>query len=115
MEDYPDLKIKITNSPLSDLLDHFSIVLTSAVTSAAVDGFCAGKYMITIMDPRSLNLSPLKQKGLKGVSFVSSANELAQLLTNLDNINININHGMDYFYINKDMPRWQKLLGVNVI
>ena len=114
-EDYPDLKLKISNLPIPKLLDHYSVVLTGGVTSAAVDAFCAGKYVISILDPRSLNLSPLKVKGIKGVTFVSSVNELAQLLNNIDkiNINININQGEDYFYIERDLPRWRKLLKVD--
>ena len=116
IEDYPDLKLKISNSPIPKLLDHYSVVLTGGVTSAAVDAFCAGKYVITIMDPRNLNLSPLKAKGLKGVSFVSSADDLAQLLNNIDKIkiNININQGGNYFYIERGLPRWRKLLKVDV-
>ena len=108
VEDYPDMEIKITNTSIDKLLDCCTMVFTSSLTSAAVEAFYAGKHVITFVDASALNRSPLK--GYDGVSFVSTADELAQALNNIDKINSNIKQEEDYFYIDRDLPRWRNLL-----
>ena len=107
-KDYPNLKMKITMEPIFKLLDYCDVVYTGRYTSAAVDAYCMGKKVITVLDQNSLNLSPLR--GFSDVSFISTAKELADALNNMENIK-NVNgQGDNYFHLDKHLPRWRKLL-----
>jgi surface carbohydrate biosynthesis protein (TIGR04326 family) len=106
--DYPELDLTITNDPIPMLIDHCSLVYTSSITSAAVDAYCAGKPVVTALDPKSLNLSPLK--GSEGVSFVSSPEALAVVLNRMGQMKEIAGQGKDYFYLDPNLSRWQRLL-----
>ena len=56
--DYPEVRLKLSDQPLSDLIGHFDIAFTSSVNSPAVDVYGAGLKVISAQDPKSLNLSP---------------------------------------------------------
>lgn len=77
-EDYPEIKLTIVKEPLAKLFRECDVVYTSATTSAALDAYCAGKPVISMLDANSLNLSPLRGKA--GVYFVTSSLELIALL-----------------------------------
>jgi len=108
VEDYPELDPMVTNDPIPTLLDHCSLVYTSSTTSAAIDAFCAGKPVVTSLDPKSLNLSPLK--GSEGVYFVSSPGALAAILNRIGQMKEIAGQGKDYFYLDPNLSRWQRLL-----
>ncbi len=74
-EDYPNLKMEISDLSVSILLTECSAVYASAVTSAAVDSYCAGIPTIVFVDANELNLSPLR--GMPHVHFASSAEDLS--------------------------------------
>jgi len=97
-----------SNNTIENLLDSCNVVFTSSSTSAAVEAYCAGKKIITFLDPNTLNFSPLR--GYDDVSFISSAEELAEILNNLEKFNSNTDQGADFFYIDKDLTKWQELL-----
>ncbi len=106
MQDLPGLNCEISTQPIGELLLISDIIYSSSVTSAAVDAYCAGKPVITILDGRSLNLSPLR--GIGGVYFVSSAKELA-IAINEAEVN-ELGQGEGYFYLDIELPRWKKWL-----
>jgi|TARA_Y100000294_G_scaffold68314_1_gene64689 surface carbohydrate biosynthesis protein (TIGR04326 family) len=105
---YPEPNMRITNRPVPELIEQCCICYTSSTTSAAVDAYCAGMPVISVLNPKSLNLSPLR--GCEGVSFVSTADDLALLLNNIDTIKAVDSQGDEYFYLDKKLPRWKKLL-----
>ena len=107
-EDYPDLKMKVVTDPIFKLFNQSHIVYTGSLTSAAVDAYCMGKKVVTILNPTSLNLSPLKD--VKGVLFVSTPDELAKVLNNTDKAKDNNEQGREYFYLDNTLPKWRKLL-----
>jgi surface carbohydrate biosynthesis protein (TIGR04326 family) len=107
-EDYPQLKLIVTNDPIPMLITHCSMVFTSSATSAAVDAYCAGKRVVTALDIIKLNLSPLKD--CESVSFVSSPEELAAILNQIDSVKEINGQGKDFFYLDSELPRWRKLL-----
>ena len=79
--------------------------------------FWTGKVEWLLMRARwyldvTLNFSPLR--GYDDVSFISSAEELVEKLYTLEKFNSNIDQGVDFFYIDKDLPKWQELLVWNV-
>jgi len=106
MQDLPGLNCEISTQPISELLLISDIVYSSSTTSAAVDAYCAGKSVITILDGRSLNLSPLR--GVGGVYFVSNAKELV-IAINGAGVN-ELEKMEDYFYLDIGLPRWKKWL-----
>ena len=106
MQDLPGLNCEISTQPISELLLISDIVYSSSVTSAAVDAYCAGKSVITILDGRSLNLSPLR--GVDGVYFLSSAKELAVAINGAE-VN-ELGQREDYFYLDMELTRWKKWL-----
>jgi surface carbohydrate biosynthesis protein (TIGR04326 family) len=106
--DYPEINMTVTDQSIYELLDQCAVVYTSAVTSAAVDAYCAGKKVYTVLDAVTLNLSPLR--GHKGVSFVTVPNELADMINAIGQIEVDNNQGFDYFYLDADLPRWRELL-----
>ncbi len=108
VEDYPELDLVVTNDPIPMLISYCSLVYTSSVTSAAVDAYCAGKHVVTALDPVKLNLSPLK--GREGVSFVSSPQELAAVVSGIGQMKDIERQGKDYFYLDPELKRWRKLM-----
>jgi len=108
VDDYPELELEIKNDPISSLIEQCFLVYASCTTSAAIDAYCSGWPVITILDPKGLNFSPLR--GRDDAMFVSSAIELAAILNNVGKVKMNNNQIKDYFYLDTDLPRWKKLL-----
>ena len=106
--DYPGLEMEITMESISTLLLKSNIAFTSNVTSAAVDSYCAGANVVTILDPSTFNLSPLKD--FEGVSFVSTPEELATVLNRVYQRKNVEGQGDNYFFLDSDLPRWNELL-----
>ena len=106
--DYPELKLKLSDQPLSDLIGHFDIAFTSSVTSAAVDVYSAGLKVISALDPESLNLSPLR--GVEGVRFVSSSDMLREALRAACLKDDEGSESIQYFNVDPLLQRWRALL-----
>lgn len=109
LSDYPSLKFETVNAPLSELHADFDVIFTSNITSVAVDAYCSGFPVVQMLDGSDFNLSPLK--GLKGVVYVTDPKDLADAL--LDTRQCESLEFETYFYLDSDLPRWQKLLGVS--
>lgn len=106
MQDLPGLNCEISMQPIDELLLISDIVYASSVTSAAVDAYCTGRPVITILDGKSLNMSPLR--GASGVQFVSTAKELAIAINGAE-VN-ELEQREDYFYLDVELPRWREWL-----
>ena len=106
--DYPLLKMTVTMDPISDLLDKCDVAYSSAVTSAAVDVYCAGVPIVSVLDPNTLNLSPLR--GCAGVIFASTPNELVTaLMFSVTQSQVRCDR-QNFFILDTQLPRWIKLL-----
>jgi surface carbohydrate biosynthesis protein (TIGR04326 family) len=104
----PQLKMNVELRQLSELMEEHDLVYSSAVTSAAVDAYCAGLPVVSLLEGGNLNLSPLRN--CDGVTFVSNPEDLANLV-NHDHIEDSGKvQGEDYFYFDLKLPRWRKLL-----
>ncbi len=109
---FPGIKADLTNDPLSNLLPEYNMVFASSTTSAAVDGYCAGLIVFTLLDGEELNMSPLRN--CKNAFFVSNYQQLRNYLINnseskfyykkLDN--------NFYFNLNKNLDGWKGLLNI---
>jgi surface carbohydrate biosynthesis protein (TIGR04326 family) len=106
--DYPELELEITNESISLLLERCDVAYTNNVTSAAVDAYCAGVPVVSILDPGSLNLSPLR--GREGVQFVSQPEDLARALLSAASAPRPPTRPQDFFTLDPGLPRWRRLL-----
>ena len=75
---FPKLNLKFASYSLPELLSSTDVALTSSLTTAALDAYCFGLPVITVIDPFQFNLSPLR--GYTDVHFVSSSLQLEHAL-----------------------------------
>lgn len=106
-EDYPELRLTTVMEPVANLLAECDVAYTSAVTSAAVDAYCAGVPVISVSDATTLNLSPLR--GCEGVFFAHTPDELVRALRLIISAPHKSSTRRDFFSIDKKLPRWQEL------
>ncbi len=103
-----ELSFKLVNQHLSELLANFDVAYTCNVTSSAVDAYGAGLKVISVLDPTTLNLSPLR--GVSGVRFVSSAEMLREALLETLSQCGDVHERVNYFNVDSLLPRWRLLL-----
>ncbi|MDC0229396.1 hypothetical protein OAK48_00325 [Deltaproteobacteria bacterium] len=108
LEDYPKLNMELTNKPIYQLLGSCNLVFTSNHTSAAVDAYYAGKSVLTVLDAKGVNMSPLRDNA--DVRFISTPGELASVLNNMCKLKKFDGQRKGFFYLNPDLPRWKRLL-----
>ena len=108
--DYPEINLKIVDNPISELIDDCAVVYTSCLTSAALDAYYFGKNVLSARDPIGLNLSPLR--GAKSAVFVSTGQELADLLSNINKLNEPKSQVNDFFYLDHKLLKWKKLFNI---
>lgn len=106
-DDYPNLTFNLTSDSLEDLMDDCDVAYVSSFTTAAVDAYCAGVPVITVVDPTTLNMSPLR--GCTGAIFVKSASGLTQALGNIYSNGFARTDSKEMFNINPLLPLWRKL------
>jgi surface carbohydrate biosynthesis protein (TIGR04326 family) len=90
------------------LLAECDVAYTSSVTSAAVDAYCVGVPVVSVLDPNTLNLSPLR--GCEGVLFASTPEELASTLIYATSALSTVREHKNFFTLDSRLPRWRKLL-----
>lgn len=105
LNDYQKNRMTLTSETMPELLSQYNVVYTDNITSAAVDAYCAGKKVISMLDPNTLNLSPLLD--FKDVFFVSSPEELAEALNDFSTITFT---KRDFFYLDSSFSRWRNLI-----
>lgn len=106
--DYPGLPMQLTDTPLSVLLGDCDVAYTSNTTNAAVDAYCMGVPVVSVLDGQSFNMSPLR--GLaEGVRFVRSPQELAEVLSGGSPAGRG-SERQRYFTVDPALPRWKALL-----
>ena len=101
----------MTNTPLGELLANYDVVFTSNITSAAVDAHCSGVPVVQMLDGSTFNISPLR--GLTGVVYVTNPTELAETLRTAPHRKRVV--AEPYFYLDKELPRWRKLLNLSTV
>lgn len=105
--DYRGLEMQVSMEPIEKLLAECDVAYASAVTSAAVDAYCAGVPTISVLDSNTLNLSPLR--GCAGVFFVGTGRELSNALIVIKNNLRPAQSRQDYFMLDELLPNWRKL------
>ena len=102
--------LEFTNLTLPELLVEVDMVYTSASTSAAVDAYCMGLPVASVLDPKELNLSPLR--GIPGVSFVDTPIKLARFIEHTHEGDREPNDKIEFFTMDSKLSRWKSLLEI---
>jgi surface carbohydrate biosynthesis protein (TIGR04326 family) len=108
LADYPSLSMTVTMEPIAKLLAECDVAYSSAVTSAAADAYCAGVPIVSMVDPNTLNLSPLR--GCAGALYASTPEELAAALTSAATAPRTLGDQQNFFTLDPELPRWRKLI-----
>jgi surface carbohydrate biosynthesis protein (TIGR04326 family) len=109
-EDYPMLEFESTNDQIGELLPQSDVAYTSLVSSSALDAYCSGLAVISALDPRKLNMSPLR--GIEGVMFVTSPAELAKALEAWPPPCDPSTRVAKIFSVDREIPAWKRLLSI---
>lgn len=107
-EDYPELDLNVVMTPIENLLSECDVAYTSAVTSAAMDAYCAGIPVVSVWDPTTLNMSPLR--GFPGTFHASTASDLIKALKFIRESNFTSSPKENIFALNMTLPLWRQLL-----
>jgi surface carbohydrate biosynthesis protein (TIGR04326 family) len=102
--------LEITDRALPELLFETDMVYTSASTSAAVDAYCMGLPVVSILEPEKLNLSPLR--GIPGVIFVDTPKKLAGFIKQLQKDDKGLIDKIEFFTLDSKLSRWKSLLEI---
>jgi surface carbohydrate biosynthesis protein (TIGR04326 family) len=107
-EDYPELRLTMVTESLASLLAKCDIVFASAVTSAAVDAYCAGVPVVSVLDPSTLNMSPLR--GYPDTFYASTPVELIRALEVIRSSHLATQIQANVFTLDRELSLWRKLL-----
>ena len=108
--DFPGINFAQTAKSMQELLPMFNIVFSSNPTSASLDAIFSGKPVISIVDPKKLNLSPLRNQ--PGAFFACSPEELSFILDDYNNLLNEDFHKIKstFFNLDSSLPLWDKLI-----
>ena len=99
--------LRVDERALEKLLPEYDIVITSAITSAAVDAYYIGKQVIQIPNGRGLNANALR--GLGGVRLAATPADLANFLQeNVDGYAVATT--VPYFRLHASLRAWMDVL-----
>ena len=101
-------KFPIIEESLSKISKSANIVLTSNTTTAALEFYILGKPVISILDDKALNLSPLRN--MRGVYFISDSSQLINILKNYKYKKYIREEKKNLFYLNNELINWTYLL-----
>ena len=104
---HPDIEIVSGKLDLSTYFELCDVLYCSAITSAVIDGVCAGMPVIQCLDPESFNLSPLR--GNSEVKFVRTTQELDDALNHIGASARHISPSV-LFNLDLNLSRWHHLL-----
>ncbi|MDB9938777.1 hypothetical protein OAD78_06335 [Candidatus Thioglobus sp.] len=113
LEHYQRLGMRVSMEPLLILLEKCDVAYVSGITSAAVDAYVSGVPIISVIDPKKLNLSPLR--GCARAIFINTQAELANALMSNMTLPLQVPETTNYFCLDTAIPRWRGLLKVETI
>ena len=104
-----DAEIVQGKDDLTSFFERADVLYCSAITSAVLDGACAGIPVIQCLDPMSFNLSPLR--GHEAVTTVKTVEELELALANISNVKTQVDT-QNLFNMDQNLVLWSKLLDI---
>ncbi len=96
----------LTNAPLSELLTLCSIVIAPSASTGALEAYYANKSVISILEPSTLNLTPLR--GVEDAMFAKNPNELAKFL--MATPQVTPGDCQQLFFVDTSLSRWNRAL-----
>ncbi len=114
LEKYSDLNISVSNDSLSNLFEICDVVFSSNITSVAIDAYYQQLPLIQINDRNGFNMSPLRN--MKDVIYVNNSSEFKKALFSFEKkTEQKERDANEYFFLNKDLPKWEKILDINLL
>ena len=104
------LRHTVTYKSIAELINEVDVVFTSNTTSAALEFYYLDKNIISMINEKSLNLSPLR--GMDDVEFIKNSKELLVSLKKYNVRKVNNSKDIDLFYLNNEFPKWLDLLEI---
>jgi surface carbohydrate biosynthesis protein (TIGR04326 family) len=105
-EEVLGVNFTLTNAPLSELFKLCSIVIAPSASTGALEAYCANKLVVSVLDPSTLNLTPLR--GVEDAMFAKDHNELAKILMTTPKIMTRDRQQM--FFTDANFSRWSRAL-----
>ena len=103
----PRIDVVSGKEDLATYFDQCDVLYCSAITSAVIDGACAGVPVIQCLDPQSFNLSPLR--GHAEVQVVRTTKELMHAINNIGD-KPPIIKPSTLFNLDSQLPKWKALI-----
>jgi hypothetical protein len=104
---HPRIEVVSGKEDLATYFGQCDALYCSAITSAVIDGVCAGVPVIQCLDPQSFNLSPLR--GRVEVQAVRTTEELRSAINNLGGTPPIIKPNA-LFHLDSQLPKWKALI-----
>ena len=102
-------KISVIKEDLEDLINNYSYIVSSNSTSAIIETLSCGINTFLFIDKNNFNLSPIKNTKIeKNVEFFFTKDELISKIENSQN---NF-EAVEYYYLDKELKRWKKILEI---
>ena len=104
-----DNKISVIKEDLEDLINNYRYIVSSNSTSAIIETLSCGINTFLFIDKNNFNLSPIKNTKIeKNVEFFFTKDELISKIENSQN---NF-EAVEYYYLDKELKRWKKILEI---
>ncbi len=103
----PRMDVVSGKEDLATYFDQCDVLYCSAITSAVIDGACAGLPVIQCLDPQSFNLSPLR--GHAEIQVVRTTKELMHAINNIGGTPPMIKPSA-LFNLDSQLPKWKALI-----
>ena len=103
----PRIDVVSGKEDLATYFDQCDVLYCSAITSAVIDGACAGVPVIQCLDAQSFNLSPLR--GHAEVQVVRTTKELMHAINNIGD-KPPIIKPSTLFNLDSQLPKWKALI-----
>lgn len=102
-------KISVIKEDLEDLINNYRYIVSSNSTSAIIETLSCGLNTFLFIDKNNFNLSPIKNTKIeKNVEFFFTKDELISKIENSQN---NF-EAVEYYYLDKELKRWKKILEI---
>ena len=100
------LGIKVTHDMLSSLFDRSSVVIAPSASTGALEAYCANKQVISVLDPSTMNFSPMRH--VEGAIFIANTEELLTAIKPVPTSEKSTSAPL--LFLDKGLPFWKKLL-----
>ena len=91
---------------LSSLFDRSSVVIAPSASTGALEAYCANKQVISVLDPSTMNFSPMRH--VEGAIFIANTEELLTAIKPVPTREKSTSAPL--LFLDKGLPFWKKLL-----